>query len=41
VPLPAVKGRFALLETPLGRSAVPWKLRVTSDQPTALCGLGG
>jgi hypothetical protein len=41
VPLPAVKGRFAILETPLGQSAVPWKLRVTSDQPMALCGLGG
>ena len=34
-----VQGRFATLATPLGRSNVPWKLRVASDQATAVCGL--
>jgi hypothetical protein len=39
VPLRPVQGRFATLATPLGRSNVPWKLRVASDQATAVCGL--
>jgi hypothetical protein len=36
-----VEGRFATLATPLGQSKVPWKLRVASDQSTAVCGLIG
>jgi hypothetical protein len=41
VPLRAVHGRFAILETPLANSSVPWKLRVGSDQSVAVCGLSG
>ena len=41
VPLRAVHGRFAILETPLADSSVPWKLRVGSDQSVAVCGLSG
>lgn len=41
VPLRPVEGRFATLATPLGQSNVPWKLRVSSDQSTAVCGLPG
>jgi hypothetical protein len=39
VPLRPVQGRFATLAAPLGQSNVPWKLRVASDQATAVCGL--
>jgi hypothetical protein len=34
-----IQGRFATLATPLGRSNVPWKLRVASNQAMAVCGL--
>jgi hypothetical protein len=39
VALRPVEGRFATLATPLGQSNIPWKLRVGSDQRTAVCGL--
>ena len=39
VPLRPVQGRFAMLEAPLGQSNIPWKLKVGSGQPTAVCGL--
>ncbi len=41
VALPSVKGRSAILKTPLGGSSVPWKLRVASDRPASVCGLAG